>query len=449
MNNQFRNAGTLAMNYLSDCRGRFQLLPGSFRRNLVEKICQDLKEAGDCTLLRMVTAYDINKNELLLSMSLLGRDIKDLFNAIMDVAVNVVGDDCVRSQDITRCPIACVAALLLSDTQKRLKYQTALSEEKDALVKERRCMLEEARQEADRIRQEANQYDKSIRVNAERLLAKADAAAKQKISDAENQAKQILAEANNQLKIKREEAESRAEDLLNEALECGRKERLTTLLRSVREEDAVAKHDEEIARARKVEETAKTRQELCAEMSSLQVGLNKKLQEMQDGVKAELNEMTANMGATMNDWRNRLYRQPVNDLASCYIDICRIINLGEKRLAEIEQKRILIEEENAPVADDYGKLVNYMGDLLKRIRSMRKAYANLLSLYQLEIYTPITGDKFDPAWHILNESSEGTNEDMFYGYEIVACMMPGIREITDNNERRCFNAYKAEVTIRK
>ena len=305
-------------------------------------------------------------------------------------------------------------------------------------------------------------------------------------SDSDKKADQTVNDAKAQAEKIKEKAQAEAERILDAKREDFVPRAVKDLIEGYRKEDAAEYGKSEEARKELLRELKKTHASLCDQIKDLQAEMNKALNSAQDKLTSGLTEWSESfyknkvdelkedaeehseseearkdllrelekahaslcdrvqeMNEALNsardklingltEWRESFYKNKVDELANCYVNLERILN------RQINEAAAAQTEEGAAQ-----QLVEQLGGIRKNLNRFAKQLRNAMLGVGLDVYIPVEGDRFDPAQHTLGESDEDNYK--LEGWEIARCVLPGVRMLESGEFE---SLIRAEVELK-
>lgn len=185
--------------------------------------------------------------------------------------------------------------------------------------------------------------------------------------------------------------------------------------------------------------------EMCERTNSIQASWNLALSNALD----EINKYKAELYKYLHDWQASLYPYELRSVAERYVELYRIINverlLNEEILFQAFKDGTSAGNLNRPKNDgivikDTGVSKNLPApSTIEGLKKLNKTLTTFLHKFELSlngfdmyVFYPKQGDKFDEVWHVLDDDADFSNSK---DYQVESCVVPGVaKKVNDAGE---------------
>ena len=310
-------------------------------------------------------------------------------------------------------------------------------------------ILEKARQEAAMILAEAekerDEILKSADYGADRRRHEAEIQAQEIVNRAQNQAATIIRRADEESVEKvrlaearakriKDDSESRVKETINSYLATERNSRITQIETNIR--SSLEKSNESLGKIEAVHN------EMCDITNELQrawaLSINSSME--------ELKEMQNSLYSHMRTWQTSLYLNELRPLAQSYVDLYRIVNIDKLFTDEIFDLTVT-EKDDARVSLETSSTLKGLNKLNENLNFFLKRFEAALRAFDMYIFMPEYGQKFDEVWHVVEDDRDFDNAG---DPRILSCIIPGVAKkfLVDNGDKEDQVIIRAVVAAK-
>ena len=185
--------------------------------------------------------------------------------------------------------------------------------------------------------------------------------------------------------------------------------------------------------------------EMCERTNSIQASWNLALSNALD----EMNKYKAELYKYLHDWQASLYPYELRLVAERYVELYRIINVDRLLNEEIlfqafkdgtnagnmnhpKDGAIVIKDAEVSKNLPAPSTIEGLKKLNKTLTTFLHKFELSLNSFDMYVFYPKQGDKFDEVWHVLDDDTDFSNSK---GYQVESCVVPGVaKKVNDAGE---------------